>query len=124
MQNKSRRPEKSAHVARVSYKGQPKRCTRLELEILEERNLLSAGFLDPTFGVGGSTVYAIHGSQPNVLTDIATQPDGKIVAVGSTPGEGSNEFDSAVVRFNTDGSLDTSFGNGGSVQVGFHTVSS
>ncbi len=57
---------------------------------------------------------------------IAVQPDGKIVAVGTTtiiggdtniPGGGSSYagYDFAVFRYNTDGSLDTTFGGDGKV---------
>ncbi len=73
------------------------------------------GSPDAAFGTNGSAIIDIYpgfGSSANAL---AIQPDGKIVVAGSTniPG-GSlvNQSDFAVVRFNTNGSLDTSFGNG------------
>ena len=46
---------------------------------------------------------------------MALQRDGKIVAAGSTAGGVPNTYDWIVVRFNIDGSLDTSFGNNGKV---------
>ncbi len=51
---------------------------------------------------------------------MALQGDGKIVAVGgdATNFEINNDF--ATARFNTDGSLDTSFGNGGKVLTPFN----
>ena len=44
---------------------------------------------------------------------MALQADGKIVAVGSGAADGVADF--AVVRYNTNGSLDTSFGGSGVV---------
>jgi uncharacterized delta-60 repeat protein len=74
-----------------------------------------AGQLDPSFGQGG-IVTTDFGNQIN--SDIATanavtiQTDGKIVVCGGAPG--SNGFpNAAVVRYNTDGSLDKRFGNAG-----------
>jgi uncharacterized delta-60 repeat protein len=74
-----------------------------------------AGQLDPTFGQGGIAT-TDFGNQIN--SDIATanavtiQPDGKIVVCGGAPG--SNGFpNAAIARYNTDGSLDKGFGNGG-----------
>ena len=66
----------------------------------------SPGDLDPTFGVGGVVTTPIlrGGAQALVL-----QPDGKLVAAG----KGGDHF--ALVRYNPDGSLDTSFGSGGVV---------
>jgi len=72
------------------------------------------GDLDPTFGNGGIVV--TEGSSFNHLNTangIAIQADGKIVAVGE--GATSSTWDFAVVRYNTDGSLDTSFGGSGIV---------
>jgi len=45
--------------------------------------------------------------------DVLLQPDGKIVFSGAV-----NTTSGAVVRLNTNGTLDTSFGNGGIVQLG------
>jgi uncharacterized delta-60 repeat protein len=57
--------------------------------------------LDPSFG-GGDGIAAVDG---NIL-DIAIQADGKIVALRNQ---------AFVTRYNPDGSLDTDFGEGGSV---------
>jgi uncharacterized delta-60 repeat protein len=45
---------------------------------------------------------------------ILLQPDGRIV-LGGDSDQGVNGIDFALVRYNTDGSLDTTFGNGGIV---------
>jgi uncharacterized delta-60 repeat protein len=69
------------------------------------------GSLDPTFGVGGKVVTDLGSTE--VARSVAIQPDGKIVVAGQTGG------DFAVVRYNADGSLDTSFGSGGVVRTDF-----
>jgi len=45
------------------------------------------------------------------------QPDGKIVVVGRADEFGADDW--GAVRYNTDGSLDTSFGSGGKITTGF-----
>jgi uncharacterized delta-60 repeat protein len=77
------------------------------LEELEERTLLSAGALDPTFGTGGQVVTPFSNSTG--VTGLVLQPAGKLVAAGSF---GTTL---ALVRYNTDGTLDTSFGTAGEV---------
>src|SRR6267143_785698 len=68
------------------------------------------GDLDPTFGIGGKVVTDFTNGT-DWLSRIAVQPDGKIVAIGDT-------FPSrrgALARYNPDGTLDVTFGNGGKV---------
>jgi uncharacterized delta-60 repeat protein len=73
------------------------------------------GDLDLTFGSGGivftrdSTLGAF-----DYASGMAIQADGKIVVVGEGS-RGSFNWDFAVVRYNPDGSLDTSFGGSGIV---------
>jgi uncharacterized delta-60 repeat protein len=64
------------------------------------------GSLDPTFGKGG-IVTTSQGNISGGAFGMALQPDGKIV-VGTT-----GDVDLLVIRYNTDGSLDTTFGSGG-----------
>jgi uncharacterized delta-60 repeat protein len=90
------------------------RTPRPHLEQLEDRCLLNAGALDPSFGNGGTVVYNLPGSNRSLLDHIAIQGDGKIVAAGTFNAFTTAE-DFAVVRFNTDGSPDSTFGNGGLV---------
>ena len=70
------------------------------------------GSLDNTFDGDGFVVtdFGFFFSE-SVAEAVSLQPDGKIVGVGQL----LTDFGSfaALVRFNTDGSLDTSFGNGG-----------
>jgi uncharacterized delta-60 repeat protein len=81
---------------------------------MEFDRLNPGGSFDATFGSGGIVVV----SQPTNATynarDVAIQSDGKIVVGGSfSPSAGQVDF--MLSRFNSaDGSLDTSFGTGGS----------
>lgn len=73
------------------------------------------GTLDPSFGTGGLVKLSIDGRESEARA-IALQPDGRIVAVGSvirSPGPDGALF--AAARYNSDGTLDTSFGTGGTV---------
>src|SRR2546430_2519420 len=73
------------------------------------------GDLDPTFGNGGIAI-ANHGNTPIIFYSawaMAIQPDGKIIVVGE--GTTGGHWDSAVVRYNPNGSLDTTFNGSGKV---------
>ena len=73
------------------------------------------GDLDPTFsGDGKQTTDFGFGSGDAAAT--VRQPDGKIVAVGNTPGTG---FDFALARYNPNGNLDTSFSGDGKQTTDF-----
>jgi uncharacterized delta-60 repeat protein len=69
------------------------------------------GDLDPTFGLGGIAVVDLGGYDHG--QDLALQPDGKVVVGGYASVPGASSF--GLARLNPDGSLDTSFGNGGQV---------
>jgi len=70
------------------------------------------GSLDTSFGTGGIVTTPI-GSSGDEGRSVVLQSDGKIVAAGYSDNGTNNDF--AVVRYNTNGSLDTSFGTGGIV---------
>jgi uncharacterized delta-60 repeat protein len=70
------------------------------------------GTPDGTFGVGGQVTTIINNSG-NSAEAAAVQTDGKIVVVGQTSGLSPGEF--ALVRYNSDGSIDTTFGSNGIV---------
>jgi uncharacterized delta-60 repeat protein len=74
------------------------------------------GTLDNSFGSGGKVNTTFPGQQ-SAINAVALQPDGKIVGVGITYPGTSREF--ALARYNTDGSLDTTFGSGGTVETDF-----
>ncbi len=77
------------------------------------------GTLDPGFGVGGKLVTGIGLNA--VGFDVVVQPDGKLLVAGVTYASDSDyaSHDFALVRYNPDGSLDTSFGNNGKVTTDF-----
>ena len=80
-----------------------------------ERN----GALDPSFGSGGivrTAVGSLDGASAVVL-----QRNGKIVVVGDA---GTRRSVFALARYNADGTLDSRFGRGGKVRVGFGRGSS
>jgi uncharacterized delta-60 repeat protein len=69
------------------------------------------GSLDSTFGSGG--IVSTAWSSQSEIFGLALQSDGKIVAVGSVSVPSGNEW--AMARYNTGGTLDTTFGSGGLV---------
>jgi uncharacterized delta-60 repeat protein len=76
----------------------------------------SDGSLDESFGNGGRVVTDFAGGLESVL-GIALRPDGRIVAAGASFLGTTGDF--ALARYNTDGSLDPSFGAGGKVSTDF-----
>jgi uncharacterized delta-60 repeat protein len=105
-------------------------CAALALDIQPDGKLVAAGrsegsfalvrynpdgSLDPTFGSGGAVITDLRQNVDEVY-DIAILADGRIVAAGiSQTKPGSNTSDFAIVRYNPDGSLDTTFGKDGKV---------
>jgi uncharacterized delta-60 repeat protein len=81
----------------------------------------SNGSLDRSFGDGG--IVTTHFPQGSYASDVALQPDGKIVVAGTVfvnfiIGE-SSDTDFALARYNPDGTPDATFGNGGQVSTDF-----
>jgi len=73
------------------------------------------GSLDSTFGTGGVfSVPQTETAAPRFANAVALQPDGKIVAAGLGFDEGPTS-NITVVRCNSNGSLDSTFGSGGIV---------
>jgi uncharacterized delta-60 repeat protein len=72
----------------------------------------STGSLDSTFGTNGRARASV-GSNESYPQAGAIQVDGKIVVTGQTLT--GNNWDFALVRYNSDGSLDNSFGTNGKV---------
>ncbi len=82
-------------------------------ERLEVRSMLTAGALDTTFDTDGIVTTSIT-SGGDIATGVAVQADGRIVAVGNAYALSNTDADFTVTRYLNDGSLDTSFGTGGS----------
>jgi len=72
------------------------------------------GSLDTSFG-GTGKVNTPFGAGQATARDVAIQPDGKIVVVGNAVGTTNQDF--AVARYNANGTLDGTFGNGGTVTI-------
>ena len=79
------------------------------------------GSLDNTFGTGGK-VTTDFGNGNDWGTSVAIQGDGKIVVAGTAYNNSNYEF--ALIRYNSDGGLDNTFGSGGKVTTdfGYNTV--
>ena len=83
---------------------------------------LADGSLDPSFGQGGIVTTDL-GTGSDGANELVRQPDGKLVAIGFTSSwTGSDPFSElsrgfALARYDSDGSLDPSFGEGGRVVV-------
>ena len=68
------------------------------------------GTLDPDFGTGGTVTTCV--GMASDARAVVIQGDGKIVVAGDAVAIG---YQFAVVRYNSDGSLDTGFGTSGKV---------
>lgn len=70
--------------------------------------------LDITFGTNGKTLTDFTGGA-DVANALAIQPDGKIVVAGSAVNTVTSDTDFGLARYNSNGTLDPSFGEGGKV---------
>lgn len=78
---------------------------------------LPNGILDTSFGVNGIVTTDFAGSTDEGI-DMAIQPDGKIVLAGNTF---SLYMDFAIARYNSDGSIDSTFGFNGMNTMDFNS---
>lgn len=83
------------------------------VEPLEARTLFSAGTLDTSFGHGGVAYVAEQAPYDTPTLGGAVTPDGKTLLVGPDPAA-VDASHYRVTRLNADGSVDASFGRGGS----------
>lgn len=74
--------------------------------------------LDPTFGSGGKASFGFRNNDDEARA-LAVQPDGKIVAVGSTSLLTQSNYDFAILRLNPNGTIDTSFNGTGQQTIAF-----
>jgi uncharacterized delta-60 repeat protein len=72
----------------------------------------SDGVLDSSFGINGAAITDIGGSSDSANA-VVLLPDGKILVAGSTKGSSTSPGALDFVRYNSDGTLDTTFGDGG-----------
>ena len=90
------------------------------------------GTLDTSFGNGGvvTTYFAVPTSKKTTnysnaaIASLVIQPDGRIVVAGNAQFiiNGSSSEDVALARYNTNGTLDTTFGKGGTVATSLGTT--
>ncbi len=93
---------------------------RFTVESLERRALLSAGDLDPTFGIGGKLLVSDGTpSAYHLIQTTAIQSDGKILLAGSAGADISHLNTFFLERLNTNGTPDSAFGSGGIVTTSF-----
>src|SRR5260370_20517603 len=115
--------DRSGEARRRGAKSRPTARSRVRLEILEHRSLLSGGVLDPTFDSGGLVTTTV-GTDSRAFA-VATYPnegtanDGKVVAAGDAyPASVVNKgVYLAVARYNLDGTLGRTFGGTGEVRA-------
>ncbi len=81
--------------------------------------LAQPGALDKSFGNGGVSLVGF-GRREDIAEDIVVQSDGKILLAGYSDLAGQ---ETSMIRLNTDGSLDTTFGKGGKVDYNGETHS-
>jgi uncharacterized delta-60 repeat protein len=117
----------SHRCSRAKVRSAPvSQATRLfAFERLEDRASLSAQGLDAAFADTGIALTTFSGSI-TVANAMAVQNDGKIVVVGTSEDQAYNPSTpdiptvyggDAIARYNTDGSLDTNFGNNGKIET-------
>ena len=86
----------------------------------------NAGSLDTTFGDGGkvATTTLAGNAQYGQFSELVSQTDGKIVAGGYVLSNQRDRIDFLLIRYQTDGTLDTSFGNAGGATLDFGVAES
>jgi uncharacterized delta-60 repeat protein len=77
------------------------------------------GGLDASFGSAGKVITTISKNSSDAGGAVVLQADGKIVVAGVTNPQNTTYEDLALVRYNANGTLDTSFGTGGKVTTRF-----
>jgi uncharacterized delta-60 repeat protein len=87
-----------------------KKICKLLLVVLSTQIYAQDGALDTSFGTGGKVITSINNDER--ANSLVIQGDGKIVVVGYTFSSISGN-DVSCVRYNTDGSIDNSFGLNG-----------
>lgn len=81
--------------------------------------IAATGTLDTTFGTGGSSTISFGGTE--TANAVAVMSNGKIVVAGSTNAAGNSDF--AVIRYNANGTLDTTFSSDGGTTTDIGTAS-
>ncbi len=93
-------------------------ASRIALAKVKLPPVQGASPVDTSFGSGGRVLTNVFGNARALA--ILAQPDGKLVVAGTAKNGGNDFF--VLVRYNADGSLDTSFGGDGIVTTLFPAV--
>ncbi len=78
----------------------------------------STGTLDAGFGNGGMVSTDFQNGSDDIALRVRIQPDGKILVCGSSADNLNNTSSIILLRYNSNGTLDSTFGNGGKVSFG------
>src|SRR5262245_39519068 len=112
----SRKSPRTAPARRLAYRP----C----LEVLEDRSCPSSGALDPTFNPSGNPPGTALAAPPSSVgsleTSVLVQPSGKIVTTGQSQyynNKAGYIWGFSAACFNPNGSLDTTFGSGGTALI-------
>ena len=77
-------------------------------------NIFAAdGDLDVSFGTSGIVTDTFNGSFGIFARSVKIQPDGRILVGSAVLGADFANYDFGLLRYNTNGTLDASFGTGG-----------
>ncbi len=85
--------------------------------LVSARTSARPGEPDPTFGSGGFVLTDFGPGRSDGAVELAVQPDGMIVAFGTSEDREGSEAEIALARYLPDGRLDPRFGAGGLVEV-------
>src|SRR5687768_6167981 len=90
------------------------------LETLESRRLLAAAQLDPTFAGDGTALIALAGDDSRNAQYVIRQNDGKFLTIGASDTAAGSAMDwrLRLMRLESDGDLDPTFGTNGIVNSG------
>ncbi|MCI0432100.1 MAG: hypothetical protein L0271_00430 [Gemmatimonadetes bacterium] len=78
------------------------------------------GSFDASFGTGGRVAVSFNGVFGEEAQDLVLQPDGRILVAGYTRTlQTTTNYDMAIRRFESNGTVDASFGTGGLITIDF-----
>lgn len=99
-----------SNVRRLFQAGLNLAFVGLAIGVLAQAGRAAAGDLDTTYGNNGTAFTSLSGGT-DAVTALALQNDGKVVAAGNS------NTNAALARYETNGSLDLSFGNQGTAVI-------
>jgi len=84
---------------------------------------LNTGALDTSFGQNAKVLSDIGTGSADLLTSMQVQSDGKILLAGQSNFNLNGNFDFALTRYNSSGTLDTTFGSNGKMMTDLNSNS-